>query len=61
MSDPYFMYALVKAEAGRGRFAEAQTAIRVLAARQPGIVKDADFLATVDFIFAEMERARGTE
>lgn len=53
--DPYFMYAVAKTDAGLGRFADAQTAIRVIAKKRPQVKDTKDFLSTVDFIFDKMK------
>lgn len=58
MSDQYFVYAVAKADAGLEKFSDAQTALRVLAAKKPEVKKDPDFLATVDFVFEKIKQSK---
>lgn len=53
--DKYFVYAVAKAEAGLGKFADAQLALRLIAAKDPSVKQDPDFLQTVDFVFDRMK------
>jgi tetratricopeptide (TPR) repeat protein len=55
MGDKYFVYAVAKAEAGLGKFADAQTALRVIAAKDPSVKQDPDFRQTIDFVFDRMK------
>jgi len=55
MADPYFVYGVAKGEAGLGMFKEAMTALRVIAAKHPGINQDPDFKATVDFVIEKLK------
>ena len=57
-ADPYFIYAVAKTDAGLGKFADAQTAIRVLAKKRPQVKDTKDFLSTVDFIFDKMKESK---
>lgn len=56
MADRYFVYAVARAEAGLGKFADAQTALRVIAAKDPSVKQDPDFRKTVDFVFERMKK-----
>ena len=56
-ADPYFIYAVAKTDAGLGKFADAQTAIRVIAKKRPQVKDTKDFLSTVDFIFDKMKES----
>lgn len=61
MSDKYFVYAVARAEAGLGKFADAQTALRVIAAKDSSVKADPDFLKTVDFVFEQMKKSAHAE
>lgn len=54
-SDPYFAYALAKADAGVGNFKAADTVLRVIAVKVPGVRRDPEFKEAVDFVMAKMK------
>jgi hypothetical protein len=56
--DADLLYALARSQAGLGMFAEAQTTLRVVAARIPGAAKSTEFLNTVHEVF-ERQKAAG--
>jgi hypothetical protein len=54
MDDPYFMCALAKADAGLGRFQDAQTALRLIAAKKPEVKQSPEFLSAVSFVIGKI-------
>jgi tetratricopeptide (TPR) repeat protein len=56
-SDEYFVYAFAKAQAGLGRFVQAQTTIKSLVAKNSEVTASPDFKRTVEFILAKQKAA----
>lgn len=57
-ADKPFMCAVARTQAAKGLFQAAQTTLRLIAFKTPGIKSDPEFLAAVDFVFARMEAAK---
>ncbi len=53
-SDQYFAYALAKADAGVGKLQDAETVLRVIAAKKPEVRRDPEFKEAVEFVMARM-------
>jgi tetratricopeptide (TPR) repeat protein len=53
--DKFFMYSLAKTEASLGKYEDAQTALKVIAAKVPNIKSDPDFIESVDYVFDKMK------
>ncbi|MDP3858175.1 MAG: hypothetical protein Q8Q73_10505 [Stagnimonas sp.] len=50
MSDPWFMLAVARAQAGLGDIADAETTLGVILSKRPEIERDPDYLTTVHFV-----------
>jgi tetratricopeptide (TPR) repeat protein len=57
-ADPDFMYAVAKADCGLGKFTDAQTAIRVIAAKRPQVTGTKDFHSAVEFVVDKTKQAQ---
>ncbi len=55
--DQYFMYAVAKANAGLGNFADAQMDLKLVAAKKPELKSTTDFKSAVDFVSKKMEKS----
>jgi len=54
----FFMYALAKANAGLGKFSDAQMDLKLIAAKKPEVKQDPEFLAAVDFVIKKIKQAQ---
>ncbi len=54
--DAYFVYAVAKANAATGQLKEAETALRLIAAKKPEVRRDPDFKEAVDFVTARIAK-----
>jgi hypothetical protein len=56
-SDPVFMYAEARMRAGLGMLKEAQTTLRVIAAKKPEVRSTPAFHRAVDFVVEQTQKA----
>lgn len=54
--DAYFVYAVAKSNAALGQFKEAETALRLIAAKRPEVRRDPDFKEAVEFVTARIPK-----
>lgn len=59
-SNPYFAYAAAKALAGKGDIETAKTIIKVIAAKNPELINDPDFISAVSFIKEKINASNKT-
>jgi tetratricopeptide (TPR) repeat protein len=52
-SDPYFMFAVARANAGLGQLEEAETTLELIAAKKPDVRGDPEFARAVQFVRAK--------
>ena len=56
---PYFAYALARAQAATGKLQQAETVLRVIAAKKPEVRRDPEFKKVIEFVAAAIEASKG--
>lgn len=57
-SDPYFAYALAKADAALGDYESAQMVLKVIAAKVPEVKSTMEFKDTINFVISEIDKKK---